>query len=218
MTVPIESPTSSEATPNPEPDDTGARTAPSDRGRGRTWLIAGWVLSALALTTALLATWQWRTLAERESTRDAAGAVTADFLVTLTNWDATQGLEGTRDQLREAGTDDFVAEVDRLFGDTEDLAGLEEIGAQSDGVVQDLFVQRIENEQAEVFAVVVQRVSTDSSDEAERTDRFARVTLAPGDSGEWQVDDVDLIADVAEAPEAPAVPGSEQPPTEEDGS
>jgi hypothetical protein len=157
-----------------------------------------WVITAIAVAVAVLAIVQWRDLADREAAREDVAATASAFLVHLTTWDAGDGLDDTRTALEAAGTDDFRGEVDELFGG-ELGAALEEVEAASEGEVRDLFVQRIEGDEALVFAIVVQRVGADGEEQV--TVRSARVLLERGADG-WLVDQVDLVEDALVAPEA----------------
>lgn len=171
----------------------------------RAWQLLPWLVAVIAVAVAVVSIVLWRGLAEETATRDTVATAASNFLVTLTSWDATDGLDDTREALREAGTGRFAEEVDQLFGDTQDLAQLQDLGARSEGTIQDLFVQSVEGNQAEVFAVVVQRVDVDGSEQSSRTDRFARLRLERTQAG-WQVANVELIADLAGTPTEGAVP------------
>lgn len=193
MTTPIDV-TEPAAPEPPEATDaagtTEAPTTPDTPPRRLTGLLP-WTIAALAVAVAVVATVQWRDLADREAAREDVAAAASAFLVHLTTWDADDGLDDTRAALEAAGTDGFRAEVDDLFGG-ELGAALEEIGAASEGEVRDLFVQRIEGDQALVFAVVVQRVDADADEQV--TVRSARVHLERSGDG-WLVEQVDLVED-----------------------
>jgi hypothetical protein len=159
---------------------------------------AAWVVATVAILVAIVATvvavvlWQQQrgTAAAIDQVETSAGS----FALALTTWDASDGMADTREQLREAGTETFAGDVDQLFGGTDDLATLEEIGARSEGEVQDVLVQRVEGDEAEALAVVVQRVTTDITDGEEVSLRYARLGLLR-DGGTWRIDSVDLIVD-----------------------
>lgn len=182
---------------SPEPEsaddvagaDTPATTDP--RGAGwRSWL--PWAVTAVAIAVAVFATVQWRDLADREAAREDVAAAGAGFLTTLTTWDATDGLDDTREALTAVGTEGFRSEVDELFGGDLGTA-LEEVGARSRGEVRDLFVQRIEGDEALVFAVVTQTI--ESGEEAPTTTvRGARLLLQRAGDG-WLVHEVELVED-----------------------
>lgn len=161
-----------------------------------------WAVALAALLVAGFSTWQWLSLAGAEQTREEVRRTAESFVAALTNWDASDGLGGTREALEELGTGEFAEEVDELFGGDlgEQLVAAE---AVSTGEVQDVFVQRIEGEQATAFGVVVQQLRTRLSDRPERTVRSARLHLVRVDD-RWLISGVELLADgVAPAPEAP---------------
>lgn len=187
-------------TPGGSDDDVPAR-APS-----RFWLIAPWVLTALALAVAAFSTWQWMGLQRAEQDRAAVEAAASDFVLTLTNWDARDGLDETVDELRAAGSERFLEEIDQLFGGTL-RQELEQAGAVSTGELQDVFVQSVDEREAVVFAVVIQHIEVGVTDEAGSTVRSARIALTK--SGDrWLVSRVELIDDSSFGPE----PAEEQAP------
>jgi hypothetical protein len=151
-----------------------------------------WIVATIATAVAITLLLQLRSQPTEQvaAVEETAGR----FALELTNWDATDGMGDTRDQLRAAGTDTFAADVDELFGGTDDLAELEEIGARSEGEVEDVLVESLDGDRAVALAVVVQRVSTELADGDEVSLRYARVDLA-GDGGEWRVDGVELVVD-----------------------
>jgi hypothetical protein len=157
---------------------------------------APWVLVVLALAVAVTSTVQWQRLAAAEAEREEVEATAGSFMLALTTWDASQGMAATREQLREAGTERFAGEVDELFGTTEDLAGLEDIGARSEGEVRRSFVQAIDGDRATALIVVSQRLTADVLDGEEASVRYAELDLVRT-GGRWLVDDVELLVDVA---------------------
>ncbi len=150
-------------------------------------------MTLVAVAVAAFSTVQWLSLQGEADTRAAVRSAAEDFMVTLTNWDASDGLEDTRDALKEAGTGDFLTEVDELFGGTlgDDL---EAAAAVSTGDVEDVFVQRIEGDEAVAFGVVTQELATDLTDQTDRTIRSARLTMQRVD-GRWLVSEVQLLVD-----------------------
>lgn len=174
---------------------------------------APWVLLVLALAVAVASTVQWRALAAAEEQREEVERTAATFILALTSWDAAQGMASTRDELRAAGTERFAGEVDELFGTTEDLAGLEEIEARSEGEVRRSFVQELDDDRASALVVASQRLTADVVEGEEISTRYAEVELVLGDEG-WLVDDVELLVDVAEqdAQATLPAPGQEEAP------
>jgi hypothetical protein len=171
-----------------------AGSVPATRGRLRTAL--PWVLVVLAVAVAVVSTWRWQELAAVDRTRADVATATSQFVAILTTWDATEGMATTRDQLRERGSETFARDVDELFGSTEDLRGLAELGARSEGDVRDVFVQSVAGDHAEALAVVLQQVTTDAVPLPEVHLRYASVTLQRVD-GRWLVDDLELLIDTS---------------------
>lgn len=174
-----------------------------------------WVLVVLALAVAVVATWRWQELAGEQRQRTAVQTAAEEFAIALTNWDAADGMTDTRDQLRDSGTDAFAQDVEALFGGTEDMAAISDLGASSEGHVDGVYVQwlgadpELSDEEtadlasrAEVLAVVTQRITTDAGQET--TDRYARILLEDAD-GDWLIHEVELLVDASQS--ATATPG-----------
>jgi hypothetical protein len=179
-------------------DESGERESAGTGSARRRGLLrlAPWVLLVLALAVAVTSTVQWQQLAAAEAERDEVEASAGSFMLALTTWDASEGMAATREQLREAGTERFGGEVDELFGTTEDLAGLEDIGARSQGEVRRSFVQEVDGDRARALIVVSQRLTADVLDGEEASVRYAELDLVRT-GGRWLVDDVELLVDVA---------------------
>jgi hypothetical protein len=176
------------------------------------------VLLLVAVAVAAYTTWQWQQLAAAEQAREDVEVATMQFVTTLTNWDAGAGMVETREALRDAGTETFARDVDELFGTTEDLRGLADLGARSEGEIRDVFVQSLDGDRAETFAVVLQQATTDTVEVPELHLRYASLALVQVD-GRWLVDDLTLLVDSAPdatgtAP-APSAPTTDDTDTEE---
>lgn len=178
------------------PHDPAAPTGDAPRRRGWLWLLP-WVLLVLALAAAAVSTWQLQELRAEEGVREDVERAAGTFMLTLTTWDGTQGMGETREELRAAGTDRFAGEVDELFGTTEDLAGLAEIGASSEGDIRRTYVQEVDGDQATALVIVAQRISSDLTEEVDASVRYAEVQLLERD-GEWRIDEVELLIDAVQ--------------------
>jgi hypothetical protein len=179
---------------DPEPGQEPTRAPSSGRSSARLpWTVAGialFVAIATAIGAAFLIADARRPASDIAAVEQAAG----QFTLALTNWDASAGMGETREELRAAGTESFAADVDDLFGGTDDLATLAELGARSTGEVRDVLVQRIDGDQAVALAVVVQRVTTEVTEGEEVSLRYAELSLVR-DGGTWRVEQVDLVVD-----------------------
>jgi hypothetical protein len=180
----------------PPPGDDAPAEVPAGSSPGGSrlpWIVAIvaiLVAFATAIGAAMLVADARRPAADLEAVEQAAG----QFALDLTTWDASDGMGDTRERLREAGTETFAADVDELFGGTDDLATLEELGARSDGEVRDVLVQSLEGDEAVALAVVVQRVTTEVTEGEEISLRYARLGLRR-EGGTWRVDQVELVID-----------------------
>lgn len=203
----------------PSPDDPSTADAsstveegtthPRPPGRGPSWWI-GWALAVVGLigcaVLGVLLVRSGGADAERAAAEEAAGR----FALALTTWDAGAGeLTDTREQLREASTDTFDSEVELLFGSTDDLNDLEEIGARSTSEVEQLLVQELDGDRADVLAVIVQRVTTEITEGEEVSLRYARMGMLR-EGGTWRVNEVELLVDLLQE-SAERAPGTNIP-------
>lgn len=182
--------------PRPDPEATHPRPEPEATGRpGLVRIVVPWLLVvALAVVAAVLFT-QLRTAQDRAAQVDAVGEAAGLFARDLTSWDATDGMADTREELRARSTETFAAEVDQLFGGSDDLAQLEELGARSESEVTDVLVSRVDGDEAEALAVVTQRVTTEVTEGEEISQRYARMTMRRDGDG-WRVEDLELAVDL----------------------
>jgi hypothetical protein len=178
----------------PDDHDPGGAAAvvPADRGPRLPWIVAG-VAVVVALVAVVVAFLLVNDAQRPEADLAAVERTAGEFALALTTWDASEGMGGTREQLRGFGTETFAADVDDLFGGTDDLATLAEIGARSDGEVRDVLVQRIDGDEAVALVVVVQRVTTEITEGEEVSLRYAELRFVR--DGDWRVDQVDLVVD-----------------------
>jgi hypothetical protein len=212
---------SSDTEPHPDgPSPDPAAEGGEQRGHGQSSSVVRLPMALVAVAVVLVlvsvaiagySTWQWQAVASLEQAREDVEVTTLQFVTTLTTWDAAEGMTATRDALREAGTERFARDVDELFGTTEDLRGLAELGARSEGEVRDVFVQSIEGDRAEAFAVVLQQATTDVVETPEVHLRYASLVLERVE-GRWLVDDLELLVDTAPGggTSAPVAPSADE--------
>lgn len=162
---------------------------------------SAWVAWTVAATMALLAGFavlQWQTLAAPAGAVDEAAAAATDYVLTLSNWDAAEGLDETYTSLLLRATDAFQSEVDEVFG-AQRRAELVAIDAVSTGVVLERLtgdLQEGDPDSVQVVVVVEQLVLTGpTADPALRTERVASVRMVRTDGG-WLVDDLELLSEL----------------------
>lgn len=168
--------------------------------RRRLLAAAPWVLVVAGLIAAGFSTWQWQQLESRAQERDRVRLATSEFMTTLTNWDSDEGLDATRRALQEAGTGDFLQQLEQFF---QPMTGDLPADVSSSGRVEHAYVQSVGDGRAESFAVVVQTV--DRGQQSSTTVRYAVLTLRQVD-GEWLVADLRLLADDARPQPGPRAP------------
>jgi len=183
------------------------RDAPGDPAeRSASGSSTGWLAWTIAAILAVLLAWVWLGLyapVQRDQARqDAAEDATINFLSQLTNWDASDGLSATQDALLELGTEGFRSEVGAVFESMDDLVAQQTV---SSGIIEDLFVQRVEGELAVLFGVVEQTFTTNTPGEPSVVRRSFRATLVEAD-GAWLVQRLELVGEEQVSGATPGVP------------
>ncbi len=195
----------------PAADEDGEDGSSGER-RGRLARLPGWLPWAIALVAigvAAFTTTQWLSLRGQDQAQAHVEQVTSDFVHALTNWDATQGIDTARKSIESFGTGQFLDEANQIFGG--DLgAQLEALKATSEGEVQDVFVQRLQGDQAVTFAVVKQVIHTQLDEGGQTTFHSARVELTRVD-GVWKVANVELLSPTLDANAALSPSGTSSP-------
>lgn len=175
-----------------DPDTEAEPSAPPPR-RSSAW-IAWTLVVALAVATAL-AVVQWRSLAGPAAAVDAASDAATDYVLTLSTWDASEGLEPVYAALVAGATEEFAPEVDEVFGDDR-RAELVAADAVSTGSVEEVIDGQPAEGAVSVVVIVEQLVVT--GPRAEPVGRTERVVLLRmvDQSGEWLVDDLELLSEL----------------------
>lgn len=190
--------TSADVTPPTTGDADAAGDAGDRAGRRGGWRRwrepVAWALLVAALALAAVSTVQWQRLEGIEQDRAAAREAATEFMTTLTTWDATQGMGGVRESLRDASTERFADEIDQLFGSTEDLAGLSALSARSEGEILRAHLQSVEGDDAVALVVAEQRLVAEEAAREQASTRYAELDLERAD-GAWLIDDVELLID-----------------------
>lgn len=181
-----------EVDPDDSPDDATATAAPSTP-RSSAWI--AWTVAAALAVVAVVAVVQWRSLAGPAEAVDAARDAAVGYVTTLSTWDASEGLEPTYAALVAGATDDFVPEVDEVFGN-EQREQLVASDAVSTGTIEDVLTGDLEDGRVAVVVVVEQFVVTGpSADPVTRTERVALLQMVDAGS-RWLVDDLEMLSEL----------------------
>ena len=184
-----DTPVSGDGTPTPE----------GEEPRSTAWI--AWTVAAALALVAGVAVVQWQAVAgPQAAVEDARGAAVA-YVEALSTWDAGTGLEPTYAALVAGATEDFVPEVDEVFGD-EQREELVAVDAVSTGTIEDVLTGEPESGTVQVVVVVEQLVVTGpTADPAARTERVALLRMTEQD-GRWLVDDLEMLSELELAEEA----------------
>ena len=160
-----------------------------------------WVLFGIALIAAIAFAVLWQRLYAQEQERKEVRATAQEFATLLTNFSAAT-IEDDAAAIKEFAVGRFEEEVDVFFGE-EAVAAIKEAEARSEGDIDSVFVQSVEQDSASVFAVVSETVTNVNIPEA-RTDILRmEISMIDTDAG-WKVDQVDIVQSPGGAP----LPGS----------
>jgi len=171
--------------------------APTTSARHSTAWIA-WTIAVALAVVAAVAVVQWQSVAQPVAAVDAASDAAVDYVVSLSTWDASEGLEPTYAALRAGATDDFAPEIDEVFGDQQ-REELVAIDAVSTGTINDVLtgrMQRGETTSVQVVVIVDQFVvSGPTADPVARTQRVALLQMVR-DGGTWLVNDLEMLSEL----------------------
>lgn len=172
--------------------------APPTVTRSSAWI--AWTVAAVLAVVAAVAVVQWRTVAAPVDASSAAGEAAVDYVLTLSTWDASSGLEPTYAALVAGGTDEFRPEVDEVFGDQqrEELVAAD---AVSTGTIKDVLTGEPSSGTVPVVVVVEQFVVTGpTADPVARTERVALLRMVD-EGSQWLVDDLEMLSELQFAEE-----------------
>jgi hypothetical protein len=177
------------------------------RAPAKTRSILSWTLFLVVIGAAVLFFILWRqALADRDEALRAEGdraevvSTATTFLNALTNF---TGATIERDVTRIKGfaVDGFADQVDQFFGQTA-ITSLRRAKAESVGRVQRVFIQSLRGEEADVFAVVNETITNQSTTTPKA--QILRIDMGMIDTASgWKVNRVDIL----QSPQTPAIPG-----------
>ena len=172
-------------------DDAPATTSPPRRSSA--WI--AWTVALALAVVAAFAVVQWRSVAGPVETVEAAREAAVAYVTTLSTWDASDGLEPTYAALVAGATDEFVPEIDEVFGN-EEREQLVASDAVSTGTIEDVLTGEPGDGRVPVVVVVEQFVVTGpSADPVARTERVALLQMVD-DGGRWLVDDLEMLSEL----------------------
>lgn len=193
---PLEDPSSTDdpspeaAAPNAaEPPTADTTAAPR---RSSAWI--AWTVAVALAVVAGVAVMQWRAVAGPAETVDAARDAAVAYVRTLSTWDASEGLEPTYADLVAGATDEFVPEIDEVFG-PEQRQALVASDAVSTGTVEDVLTGDAGDSVAVVVVVEQFVVTGPQADPLARTERVVLVRMVD-QSGAWLVDDLEMLSEL----------------------
>lgn len=182
-----------DVTPDPSPVDTPPAQPPQRRRYGLVAVLVPWVLVVVLVAVSAVSLLQWQSARADAAARDQARTAAIEVARLLTEWDASDGLEDTRNDLQAIAGGDFEEQIDELFG-ADAVQQLVDAKVVSEGEIGDVFVQSIEGDVAEVFVVVTQTTSTQTVDMPTTVIQRAAITLERQD-GTWVAVSVELTSD-----------------------
>lgn len=171
--------------------------------RIRSWpwrVILPWFLFTLAAAAALVFALAWLSGVNENDRIEDVERATQRFVTALTNFSADT-IEADVQEIRSFAVGNFEQEVDTFFG-PDAIDAITQAEATSEGEIQAIFVQDIDEDAASVFVVVSETV-TNSLLEEPQTDVLRLEVGLVRTEGDWKVDRVDVF----QAPGSAGVPG-----------
>lgn len=176
----------------PDADGPGP-DVPGAAARSSAWI--AWTVAATLAVVAAVAVVQWQSIAGPAATVDEARDAAVAYVRTLSTWDATTGLEPTYAALVAGATEEFLPEVDEVFG-AEQRAALVASDAVSTGTIEDVLTGDAEGDTVPVVVVVEQFVVTGPrADPLARTERVTLLRMVEQDE-RWLVEDLELLSEL----------------------
>jgi Mce-associated membrane protein len=152
--------------------------------------IVPWALTVLVAGAAIAFAVLWQEAETQESDRDEVVAVARDFTTALTNFSADT-IDEDAERIRSFAVGDFGEEVDTFFGPRA-VEAIKEADATSTGVIDEVFIQSLDEDEASVFAVVTETITNAATTEP-RTDTLRlEVGMIETGSG-WKIDRVEVF-------------------------
>jgi hypothetical protein len=151
---------------------------------------APWILAVLLLASTVTFAVLWFGLKQDADREDAVRSDARAFVTALTNFSADT-IDTDTAEIRAFAVGDFKEEADTFFGEKA-VAAIKEAEASSEGVIEALYIQTLEDEEASVFGVVSQTITNAVSDEP-RTDTLKLEVGLIETSDGWKVNNVDVF-------------------------
>jgi hypothetical protein len=161
-------------------------------------------LGALAVVTTVLALTfgsMWSTLNAQQNAAADAKAEASRFLVALTNF-RPNTVDADFSSIAAMATGDFAKQSASFFGSSIRSA-LQQARAQSDGQIRSIFVQKVDGDQAVVYAVVDQTYANAKTAVPATDVLRVELSLTQTDKG-WKISEVSVL----QAPSAAGAPSS----------
>jgi Mce-associated membrane protein len=171
------------------------------RPAGRAML--GWVVAAVAVVVAAVFAFLWAGLQNEATDREQVRRAAERLVLQVTTFNGAE-IEQWVAALQERSTGAYAQQVNELFdqGLRDELRARE---AVSVGELQRLFVQQLEGDEAEVFAVVRQTIANNALDNPVQDELRMDITMRRVD-GRWLASRVAVLAPTG----LPGAPGPEQ--------
>lgn len=148
-----------------------------------------WILFGIALAAAIAFGLMWQQLRALEQERKEVRAVGQEFATELTTF-SSETIEADARAIKSFAVGQFAKEADVFFG-AKAIDAIKEAQASSEGEIDSVFVQSLEDDSASVFAVVSETISNATT--RSRTDVLRmEIGLVKTDSG-WKVDRVEVL-------------------------
>lgn len=189
----------------PVTTETTNAASPNLWRRIRSWpwrVIIPWFLFVVTATAAVVFALAWIDTANEEDRVKEVERTTQRFVIALTNFSA-DSIESDVQEIRSFAAGDFEDEVDTFFG-PDAIDAITQAEASTEGEIEAIFVQDIDEDAASVFAVVRETVTNSVLTEPQTDILRLEIGLTETDDG-WKVNRVEVFQ--APGSTGPAPPG-----------
>ena len=149
-----------------------------------------WLLLALALTAAVTFGYLWQEARAAADAEDELRSQAREFIGDLMSISA-ETAEGDAAAIKRWAVGDFADEAEVFYGEKA-IDAVVELEATTEGEVQELFIQSLEDGEGSVFAVVDHTVTNASTDEPKTDTVRMSIDMIESEDG-WKVNRVRIF-------------------------
>jgi hypothetical protein len=149
-----------------------------------------WILFGLALVAAVTFGVLWQQEWSKANAQDELRAQATEFINDLTSISA-ETAEADAEEIKRWAVGDFAEEAEVFYGDKA-IDAVKEADASTEGTIESLFVQSLEDGEASVFAVIDYTVTNAGTAESKTDTIRMNIEMIQSEGG-WKVNSVRVL-------------------------